>query len=45
MSGATRELTPMLRLKYAVELRRTRVEGADSEKPYVGLENIESSKM
>jgi type I restriction enzyme S subunit len=31
-----------LKLKYAVELRRNRVEGADSDRPYVGLENIES---
>ncbi|TDH62939.1 restriction endonuclease subunit S [Dankookia rubra] len=31
-----------LRLKYAVELRRARVEGPDSDRPYVGLENIES---
>ncbi|MGV1836893.1 restriction endonuclease subunit S [Rhizobium rhizogenes] len=31
-----------LRLKYAVDLRRNRTEGADSELPYVGLENIES---
>jgi type I restriction enzyme S subunit len=29
-----------LKLKYAVELRRTRVEGTDSDLPYVGLENI-----
>jgi type I restriction enzyme S subunit len=31
-----------LKLKYAVELRRNRIEGADSDRPYVGLENIES---
>jgi type I restriction enzyme, S subunit len=30
-----------LKLKYAVELRRTRVEGTDSDLPYVGLENIQ----
>lgn len=34
--------SPMVRLKYAVELRRNRIEGADSDLPYVGLENIES---
>lgn len=32
----------ILKLKYAVELRRVRVEGTDSDRPYVGLENIES---
>ena len=31
-----------LRLKYAVELRRSRIEGSDSALPYIGLENIES---
>jgi type I restriction enzyme S subunit len=31
-----------LKLKYAVELRRARVDGSDSDRPYVGLENIES---
>ena len=33
---------PTKRLKYAVQLRRSRVEGADDERPYVGLEHIES---
>lgn len=33
---------PRLRLKYAVELRRDRTEGGESDLPYVGLENIES---
>ena len=33
---------PRLRLKYAVDLRRNRTDGADSDLPYVGLENIES---
>lgn len=32
----------MKRLKYAVSLRRARVDGADDERPYVGLEQIES---
>ncbi|WP_254695303.1 restriction endonuclease subunit S [Oceanicola sp. D3] len=36
------EAYPRLRLKYAVELRRNRTEGGESELPYVGLENIES---
>lgn len=31
------------RLKYVVSLRRSRVEGAADERPYIGLENIESS--
>lgn len=30
------------RLKYAVRLRRSRVDGVDDERPYVGLEHIES---
>ncbi|MBX4916721.1 restriction endonuclease subunit S [Rhizobium bangladeshense] len=36
------ESYPRLRLKYAVELRRSRTEGSESELPYIGLENIES---
>ena len=31
------------RLKYVVSLRRSRVEGAADDRPYIGLENIESS--
>ncbi len=31
------------RLKYVVSLRRSRVEGAQDDRPYIGLENIESS--
>lgn len=31
------------RLKYIVALRRYRVEGAQDDRPYIGLENIESS--
>jgi type I restriction enzyme S subunit len=33
---------PPKRLKYVVSLRRSRVDGSEDEKPYVGLENIES---
>ncbi|MGH7963727.1 MAG: restriction endonuclease subunit S [Candidatus Binatia bacterium] len=33
---------PKKRLKYAVSLRRTRVDGTDEERPYVGLEQIAS---
>ena len=33
---------PLKRLKHVVSLRRSRVDGAGSEGPYVGLENIES---
>jgi type I restriction enzyme S subunit len=42
MSGIAFSNQQTLKLKYAVELRRARVEGADSDRPYVGLENIES---
>ncbi|MGX1259342.1 restriction endonuclease subunit S [Sinorhizobium fredii] len=42
MSIVARSNQPTLKLKYAVELRRNRIEGSDSELPYVGLENIES---
>ena len=31
------------RLKYVASLRRSRVEGAAGDRPYIGLENIESS--
>lgn len=31
------------RLKYVVMLRRSRVEGTQDDRPYIGLENIESS--
>ncbi len=31
------------RLKYVVSLRRSRVDGARDDRPYIGLENIESS--
>lgn len=42
MSGGARSDQPVLKLKYAVELRRDRIEGSNSDLPYVGLENIES---
>lgn len=42
MSGIAISNQQTLKLKYAVELRRARVEGVDSDRPYVGLENIES---
>ena len=42
MSGVALSNQQTLKLKYAVELRRARVEGPDSDRPYVGLENIES---
>ena len=42
MNENTRSNERTLKLKYAVELRRARVEGVDSDRPYVGLENIES---
>lgn len=42
MNVAATNVWPSKRLKYAVSLRRTRVSGADDERPYVGLEQIES---
>ncbi len=41
MSVAAANVWPRKKLKYAVSLRRTRVVGADDERPYVGLEQIE----
>jgi len=38
----TSKAWPVKRLKYAVVLRRDRVEGLDQNRPYVGLEHIES---
>jgi type I restriction enzyme S subunit len=35
--------TQYQRLKYVVSLRRSRVEGAKDDRPYIGLENIESA--
>lgn len=42
MSVTEANVWPKKRLKYGVSLRRTRVDGADDERPYVGLEQIES---
>src|SRR5437867_6940677 len=42
VSVAAANVWPRKRLKYAVSLRRTRVDGADDERPYVGLAQIES---
>jgi type I restriction enzyme S subunit len=42
VSVAAANVWPRKRLKYAVSLRRSRVDGADDERPYVGLEQIES---
>jgi type I restriction enzyme, S subunit len=36
-------LSASKRLKYVVALRRSRVEGTQDDRPYIGLENIESS--
>ena len=33
---------PAKRLKYVVSLRRSRVDGKEDDRPYIGLENIES---
>lgn len=33
---------PKIKLKYAVQLRKERVEGLEDTKPYIGLEHIES---
>ena len=43
MTFATPSDIPEKRLKYAVSLRRARMDGLGSELPYVGLENIESA--
>ena len=43
--GVTRQvasLFPAKRLKHVVSLRRSRVDGNEDDRPYVGLENIES---
>lgn len=42
MSPAPHEKWPRKRLKYVVSLRRSRVDGGEDERPYLGLENIES---
>lgn len=43
MSAATPRPTASKRLKYVVSLRRSRVDGSEDGRPYVGLEHIESS--
>ena len=42
MKATKRHGCPKKRLKYVVQLRRTRVEGIDDKQPYIGLEHIES---
>lgn len=42
MTFLTPSRIPQLRLKYTVDLRRSRIDGTGNEAPYVGLENIES---
>lgn len=42
MTKAIARAWPTKRLKYGVALRRARVAGTDDERPYVGLEQIES---
>lgn len=42
MNGPTSSAWPTKHLKYGVQLRRSRVEGEDDDRPYIGLENIES---
>ena len=42
MTGQAASLFPTKRLKYVVSLRRSRVEGSKDDRPYIGLENIES---
>ena len=43
MSALAQRSLPLKRLKYVVSLRRSRVDGAQDDRPYIGLENIESS--
>ena len=42
MNRRVASLFPAKRLKHVVSLRRSRVDGNEDERPYVGLENIES---
>ena len=42
MTGQAVSQFPTKRLKNVVRLRRSRVEGSEDDRPYVGLENIES---
>ena len=43
MTPLAPRLSASKRLKYVVALRRSRVEGTQDDRPYIGLENIESS--
>ena len=43
MTALTQRPSTSKRLKYVVALRRSRVEGALDDRPYIGLENIESA--
>lgn len=43
MTAFIRHPSASKRLKYVVTLRRSRVEGTQDDRPYIGLENIESS--
>ena len=43
MSALAPHAATSKRLKYVIALRRSRVEGAQGDRPYIGLENIESS--
>lgn len=42
MSGHAASRFASKRLKYVVALRRSRVDGSEDDRPYIGLENIES---
>ena len=42
MSAVTSTVWAAKRLKYTVQLRRSRVDGADDARPYIGLEHVES---
>lgn len=42
MTTLAAQTEPKKRLKYVVSLRRSRVDGSDDARPYVGLEQIES---
>jgi type I restriction enzyme S subunit len=43
VSALARCTSASKRLKYVVSLRRSRVDGSQDDRPYIGLENIESS--
>ncbi|GIK80925.1 MAG: hypothetical protein BroJett024_20300 [Alphaproteobacteria bacterium] len=42
MTALATPTEPLKRLKYAVSLRRSRVDGSEDARPYIGLEHIES---